>query len=100
MGEHDVPRVYLAYFGSGDPGSYGIAFEKVYRVEDFEPGIPGERPGPGEYLAASVTLLQGLYVTDASSASWLARVRTELEPLGKAGDSILIYRIPPTFGPE
>jgi 4-amino-4-deoxy-L-arabinose transferase-like glycosyltransferase len=97
---HDVRRVYLAYFGSADPASYGIAFQKVYQVEDFEPGIPGQRPGPGEYLAASVTLLQGLYVTDASSASWLARVRTELEPVGKAGDSILIYRIPPTFGPE
>jgi hypothetical protein len=54
----------------------------------------------GDYLAASVTLLQGLYVTDPATADWLARVRDGLEPTARAGDSIFIYQIPPSFVPE
>ncbi len=100
MREHRVPQVMLAYFGSGDPGSYGITFRKVCLVEDFEPGVRHWRPIAGDYLAASVTLLQGLYVSDPAVAAWLARVREELEPIARAGDSIFIYRIPPSFALE
>jgi hypothetical protein len=96
MRENGVPQVMLAYFGAGDPGGYGITFRKVCLVEDFEPGVRHRKPMAGDYLAASVTLLQGLYVTDPATADWLARVRDGLEPTARAGDSILIYHLPPS----
>jgi len=33
-------------------------------------------------------------VEDGIPAIWLARVRDTLTPVGRAGDSILIYRVP------
>lgn len=88
------PLIYLAYFGSGDPTAYGIRFRKVVWVEDFEPDRRPLLPGPSDYFAVSVTLLQGMYVHDPAIAEWLARVKTDMTPIARAGDSILIYRLP------
>lgn len=144
-------EIDLAYFGTADPKAYGIAFRKVALFLDPYPDMPVTRPEPGSLLAASVTLLQGMYLdsdralatellrrrlvarsdidayladrrvrdlrghavkhlgpwmierrtltadqvhdaADALPGTWLARARDEWTPIGRAGDSILIYR--------
>jgi len=150
---HDVGTVDLAYFGTADPRAYGIDFRKVALVMDFYPELPVVRPESGHYLAASVTLLTGVYMDadrafakeilqrgfveeppiadyladsrarrslglplihmpewmtergvltveqrraaeDVIPATWLRNVHDTLTPVGWAGDSIAIYRIP------
>ena len=152
MGEHQVPEVDLAYFGTGDPRAYGIDFRKVLLFLDFYPGLPTTAPASGRVFAASVSLLNGLYtdtdrafvlevvrrgwvtradaemylhererwtmngeavvhtadwmiaqgritaeqarsIMDGLPGGWLARARDHWRPIGRAGDSILIYRV-------
>lgn len=62
MDAHGVPEVDLAYFGTGDPAAYGIHFRKLAFFIDFYPELPAVRPERGRYLAASVTLLNGVYM--------------------------------------
>jgi len=150
---HGGTPVYLAYFGTADPKAYGIPYRKVVRVHDFEPGEPSVRPGSGDTLAVSATLLAGVYLDEDREvadevrrrglvadgklrdwlvlrdarvtrgerfpplaawmeesgllsgaqrrevesgllSTWMRGVRERLAPVGRAGDSILIYRIP------
>ena len=153
MTAHGVAEVDLAYFGTADPRAYEIAFRKVALFIDFYPELPVARPESGRYLAASVTLLAGIYMDadrvfanellrrgfasrstideylgdsesraahgdplvhiadwmterglitsdqrlaaeDGIPATWLRNARDKLTPIGWAGDSIAIYRIP------
>jgi hypothetical protein len=153
MTAHGVAEVDLAYFGTADPRAYDIAFRKVVLFIDFYPNLPAARPESGHYLAASVTLLAGVYMEadrafanelltrgfasrstideylaysesraargdplvhladwlterhritadqrraaeDGIPATWLADARKNLSPIGWAGDSIAIYRMP------
>ncbi len=148
-----VKQVHLAYFGTADPKAYGIPYRKVTLVHDFYPAEPASRPGSGEYLAVSVTLLQGFYtdpdkefakevvgrgwassgqlqdfvkyrerlfdvtrrvpslgewmvekgiltpdqrraVEEPLLTTWLLKIRETLVPVGRAGESSLIFRIP------
>ena len=91
---HQVESIDLVYFGTADPAAYGIRYRSVYRVYDFDGDTARVEPQPGGYVAVSTTLLHGLYVTDPDVAAFLARVRSTLRPVGRAGDSILIYRLP------
>ncbi len=67
MDSHGVRDVDLAYFGTADPRAYGINYRKVALFIDFYPDTPVVRPERGRYLAASVTLMTGLYL-DADRA--------------------------------
>ncbi|MBI3449958.1 MAG: hypothetical protein HY049_13710 [Acidobacteria bacterium] len=66
MDAHGIQEVYLAYFGTADPASYGIRFHKVRFPYDFYPDLAPTRPGPGQYLAVSLNVLSGLYVDDVT----------------------------------
>lgn len=99
MDERDVREIHLAYFGTGDPRAYGIAYRPMQLYLDFRQQEPKSEPGIGEILAASVTLLQGAYITDPAAGRLLQQVRDTLRPIGRAGDSILIYRLPPLAPP-
>jgi hypothetical protein len=87
MSEHDIAQVQLAYFGHGLPEFYGI---------EYEPLTLPAKPG---YVAISVSLLQGhpylLTYLDppqfAEAGQFLAM--RNLQPIGRAGYSILIYRV-------
>lgn len=153
MDAHGANEVDLAYFGTADPLAYGIRSRKVFAFLDFRPGEPALLPEKGRLLAASVSVLQGLFVpTDRAFAldvvrrgwvtraraedyladreartsrgepvrhaaewmiaqrlitqtqaqtiedglpgGWLSRARDRWTPIGRAGDSILIYRVP------
>jgi hypothetical protein len=93
MDRERVPEIHLAYFGTADPAAYGIRYSKVYRFLDYSPAGGPSYPRSGEYLAVSMTLLQGLY-TPGPVRKYLEGVRQSVEPVGRAGDSILIYKIP------
>ncbi len=62
MRGNGVSRVDLAYFGTADPRAYGIDYRKVLMVHDFHPAEPAVRPAAGNWLAVSLTLLEGVYV--------------------------------------
>jgi 4-amino-4-deoxy-L-arabinose transferase-like glycosyltransferase len=76
MDANGAAEVDLAYFGTADPKAYGIAFNKVALFLDFSPDMPVTRPEPGRLLAASVTMLQGVYLdSDRALATELLRRR-------------------------
>jgi dolichyl-phosphate-mannose-protein mannosyltransferase len=87
MTENSVEKVQLAYFGHGLPELYGI---------DYEPLSLPAKPG---YVAISVSLLQGhpylLTYMDQPQIAEAGQFRSmrNLQPLGRAGYSIMIYRI-------
>jgi hypothetical protein len=87
----EVRRVHLAYFGTGDPKAYGIEFEKL-QLLDWLPPQKFRLPPKGDYVAVSVTLLQGLHLREGPIRGYLDKVRTCWTPVAKAGDSIFIYR--------
>jgi hypothetical protein len=93
MDENRVEEIHLAYFGTADPRAYGIRYRKMYQFLDFRPEEGASFPKPGEYLAVSVTLLQGLYVTEPTTEAVLRKLRESAKPVGTAGPSIFIFRI-------
>jgi len=87
MTEHGIAKVQLAYFGHGLPEFYGI---------DYEPLLLPAKPG---YTAVSVSLLQGhpylltyLDQPQIAEADQFRAMRT-MQPVGRAGYSIMIYKI-------
>jgi hypothetical protein len=91
MSENGIPRVHLAYFGTGDPKAYGIDVQRI-QLLDWLPDEEFQVPPKGEVVAVSVTLLQGLWVRQPAVREYLEKLRTRSTPIGKAGDSIFIYR--------
>lgn len=85
MSAHGVTEVDLAYFGTADPHAYGIGFRKVAMFLDFYPELPLARPERGRYLAASVTLLTGVYM-DADRKFAKELIRLELPAQSKIAD--------------
>lgn len=59
---HGGEPMGLAYFGTADPRAYGLRYRKVVWVHDFRPEEPAARPKPGELLAVSLNLREGLYL--------------------------------------
>ena len=90
MRENGVPRIKLSYFGSALPSYYGIdAVALPGYTAPHTPHVVREIR-PGDVVAVSATHLQGVYV-DPEDRALLARFRA-LEPIGRAGWSIFIYR--------
>jgi 4-amino-4-deoxy-L-arabinose transferase-like glycosyltransferase len=87
MTKESIDKVQLAYFGHGLPEFYGINYEPL--------ALPA-KPG---YVAVSVTLLQGhpyfLTYLDPPQLAEAGQFRDlrRMEPVGRAGYSILIYKI-------
>ncbi len=90
MDARGIERIKLSYFGSADPGYYGID-------ADYLPGYMSPRPSrvtrevrPGDVVAVSATNLQGVYL-DEADRPLMERFRSR-RPVGRAGYSIFIYR--------
>ncbi|MDX1616654.1 MAG: phospholipid carrier-dependent glycosyltransferase [Candidatus Promineifilaceae bacterium] len=93
MGHNDVERLNLSWFGTADPGYYGVDYTPL-------PGLPRhfelwwdvpfdpEQPAPGVY-AISVSNLWELPLEDKRVFPWF-RAR---EADDRVGYSILIYRV-------
>jgi hypothetical protein len=90
MDKEGIDSIKLSYFGTADPGRYGIRYEAL---PSFVPLIPRSAPcreiRKGDLVAVSATNLYPLYVDLGPLAASLR----EMSPVGRAGYSILIYRM-------
>lgn len=89
MQQRGIERIYLSYFGSGDPAGYGISF---IPLPSFFPLVPPPPPPAGEaepaWVAVSATNLHGVYLPGDP----MAQLR-QMEPDTVLANSIFLYRI-------
>jgi len=90
MRENGAARIKLSYFGSADPSYYGIEGEALPGYTAPHAARLTREIRPGDIVAVSVTNLQGVYL-EPEDRALMARFRA-LEPIGRAGWSIRIYR--------
>jgi hypothetical protein len=90
MTARGVKKIKLSYFGSADPAYYGIDCERLPGYSAPHPPRVTRAIRPGDVVAVSATNLQGVYL-DPEDRPLMERLR-RLEPVGRAGRSILIYR--------
>jgi hypothetical protein len=82
------PPIYLAYFGTAPPEAYGIRYRPLDPGARFWPAPALPPTEPPEYLAISMTALQGIYLDgDQDRYRWL-ETRT---PVAVIGESIRLY---------
>ncbi|MBI2097269.1 MAG: hypothetical protein HYT40_03970 [Candidatus Sungbacteria bacterium] len=87
--ENQIPKVSLDFFGGGSP--------RYYLGDRFEPWWSAQGPASG-YFAISATFLQGAmgrtapgFIRNPEDAyEWLS----SYQPIGRAGYSIFIYKLP------
>jgi hypothetical protein len=86
--KHPEKRLYLSYFGTSPPSSYGVTFTNVGAGYNF---LPTTRLVPGEsgVIAVSATHLQGLYVPD--NLQWFYKALREQDPIAVLGGTIYLY---------
>jgi hypothetical protein len=92
LAREGVPATYLSYFGSAPPAAYRVQAQYLpgffdplqQRTMDLLPENP-ER----EWLAISVTNLQGIFLPDPETYAWL-RSR---DPIARIGYSIHVYDV-------
>jgi hypothetical protein len=85
-----VGRIKLSYFGSADPAYHGIDCDRLPGYSAPHPPRVTRELRPGDVVAVSATNLQGVYL-DPEDRPLMERLR-RLEPIGRAGRSILVYR--------
>lgn len=85
--------INLCYFGTADPRYYGIRHRNLFLGYEYEPEDEFRAIVPG-LLAVSATNLAGNYWDAQAREEWRAFMeRTGAQPVGRAGQSILIYRL-------
>ncbi len=98
--DHHDKRLFLAYFGSADPSTYGV---EATHVEAALGGWPyataTEAPRPPCYLAVSATTLQGIYVDDPEAKAFYQHLQ-ERVPIAVLGGSIYVYDLPSRSGEQ
>ncbi len=90
MDSRGVEEVKLSYFGSASPSYYGVYGERLPGYSAPHPPRVTREIHPGDLVAVSATNLQGVYL-DPGDRPLMERLRG-LEPVGRAGRSIFIYR--------
>jgi hypothetical protein len=83
-------RLELSYFGSADPAYYGLDAETLPGYTAPHATRVTRQVAPGDLVAVSATNLQGVYL-EPGDRPLMERLRA-LEPIGRAGWSIRIYR--------
>jgi hypothetical protein len=91
---HEIPNIRLAYFGNDNPYAY-LDDSRIIRIAPpwHESLVSGPRiqPEPG-YYAISATLLTGQFF-EPKFRDYYQAFR-QATPIGKAGYSIFIYKVP------
>lgn len=88
MDKTGLQHINLSYFGTADPGYYGIGCTHLPGAPFFampeiaRPQLPG-------YVAISVTNLRGVYLNEAGRAFY--RPLLEMKPVAVIGHSIRVY---------
>jgi hypothetical protein len=86
-----VARLKLLYFGTADPGYYGVACDRLPGYQPPPPSTLVREVHPGDLVAVSATHLQGLYLEPPVRAL-AERLRAE-RPLAVIGYSLFVYRV-------
>lgn len=85
--------INLCYFGTADPRFYGIRHRNLFLGYEYEPDDGFRAITPG-LLAVSATNVAGAAWDARAREEWRAFLeKTNARPVGRAGQSILIYRI-------
>ena len=88
---HDDRPLFLSYFGTADPGFYGITRTDMPDGYQFPVGHDTAWPGRGPaYVAISATNLKGVYASDDVRRMY-AEVFGRKKPLAILGGSIYVY---------
>jgi hypothetical protein len=90
MDAQGISKVTLCYFGTADPGYYGIACDRLPGYQPPPPSSVVRSVKPGDIVAISATHLQGLYL-DPEMLPLMAQFRAR-RPLATIGHSIFVYR--------
>ena len=90
MARSGVTRLKLAYFGTADVKYYGVNADRLPGYQPAPPAATVRDIRPGDVVAVSATLLQGLYV-DEALLPLMQRLR-QLPPVVVIGHSIFVYR--------
>lgn len=85
---YDGGPFYASYFGSGDPGYYGLEAPPLFDELGIPVGFAPANPEPGRY-AISVNHLQGATPAEPDLFDWFRNQ----EPLDNLGYSVLIYNV-------
>jgi len=85
-----VARLKLLYFGTADPGYYGVRCDRLPGYQPPPPSSLVRDVQPGDVVAVSATHLQGLYL-DPEVLPLVERLR-RATPLANVGYSIFVYR--------
>ena len=85
-----MSRIKLAYFGTADVHYYGVNADRLPGYQPPPPSTIALEIRPGDIVAVSATLLQGLYMDDAM-LPLMKRLRSS-PPVALVGQSILVYR--------
>jgi hypothetical protein len=91
MERRGVSRLKLAYFGTADVKYYGVAADRLPGYQPPPPSAAVHEVRPGDLVAVSATLLQGVYVDEPSMRALMERLRA-LPPIAVVGHSLFIYR--------
>ena len=86
-----VTRLKLAYFGTADVKYYGVDADRLPGYQPPPPSATVRKIRPGDIVAVSATLLQGLYVEEGMRPL-MERLRS-LPPVTVIGHSIFVYRV-------
>jgi hypothetical protein len=90
MQRNHVPRLKLLYFGTADPGYYGIACDRLPGYQPPPPSTLVRDVRPGDIVAVSATHLQGVYL-DPGVRTLTDQLRART-PIAVIGHTIFIYR--------
>src|SRR6185503_16908209 len=90
MSRSGVPRLKLLYFGTADPGYYGVACDRLPGYQPPPPSTLVRDVRPGDIVAVSATHLQGLYL-EPEVRVLAERLRAQ-RPLAVIGYSLFVYR--------
>ena len=90
MEKNAIPRLKLLYFGTADPGYYGIACDRLPGYQPPPPSTLVREVRPGDVVAVSATHLQGLYLEPEVRA--LAAELRARRPVAVIGHTIFVYR--------
>jgi predicted membrane-bound dolichyl-phosphate-mannose-protein mannosyltransferase len=90
MREHDLPRVYLSYFGSAWPGGYGIAYAPLVSFFRLPPPAPGPREAEPRWVVISATNLTGAYLPGDPFRGF-----REQRPAYVLGHALYVYEVQP-----
>lgn len=90
MERERVQRLKLLYFGTADPGYYGVQCDRLPGYQPPPPSSVVRGVALGDVVAVSATHLAGLYL-DPEMLPLVERLR-RATPVANVGYSILVYR--------